>query len=700
MAKNLVIVESPAKADTIHKYLGRNYTVIASMGHVIDLPSSQMGVDIEDHFKPKYITIRGKGDTLKKLKKEAKASQTVFLATDPDREGEAISYHLANALNIPLEKKCRVTFNEITKSTVQKSMKEPREIDLDLVNAQQARRVLDRIVGYQISPILWKKVKKGLSAGRVQSVATRLICDREDEINAFVPEEYWSLDAILAVGKRVKDQFVAKFYGENGKKEELSTKEQVDAIIADLKGATYTIVDVKEKEKIRRPMPPFTTSTLQQEASRKLNFATKKTMMIAQQLYEGIQIKGEGKIGLITYMRTDSLRISTEAQQDAKEYIKGVYGENYIPATPNVYKAKGASQDAHEAIRSTNVRFTPDEVKESLNNDQFKLYKLIWSRFVASQMANAVLDTVSVDIDGAAKKKKVYRFKSSGFTIKFNGYMAVYHDSDEEKEKALPKLTKDQQVEFENLQGDQHFTQPPARYTEATLVKTMEELGIGRPSTYSPTISTIMSRGYVIRDKKQLLPTELGAIITSIMKKHFAEIVNVEFTANMEKQLDDIADGDIKWIEVLEEFYAGFGKTLEKAEAEMENVVIADEESDVICEKCGRNMVYKMGRFRKFLACPGFPECRNAKPIIKDTGVLCPKCGGKILEKKSKKGKIYFGCEKNPTCDFMIWDKPLKDEKCPKCGGIVVEKTSRGKTTVHCIDCDFVKDVPSKDAEN
>ena len=457
------------------------------MGHVIDLPSSQMGVDIEDHFKPKYITIRGKGDTLKKLKKEAKASQTVFLATDPDREGEAISYHLANALNIPLEKKCRVTFNEITKSTVQKSMKEPREIDLDLVNAQQARRVLDRIVGYQISPILWKKVKKGLSAGRVQSVATRLICDREDEINAFVPEEYWSLDAILAVGKRVKDQFVAKFYGENGKKEELSTKEQVDAIIADLKGATYTIVDVKEKEKIRRPMPPFTTSTLQQEASRKLNFATKKTMMIAQQLYEGIQIKGEGKIGLITYMRTDSLRISTEAQQDAKEYIKGVYGENYIPATPNVYKAKGASQDAHEAIRSTNVRFTPDEVKESLNNDQFKLYKLIWSRFVASQMANAVLDTVSVDIDGAAKKKKVYRFKSSGFTIKFNGYMAVYHDSDEEKEKALPKLTKDQQVEFENLQGDQHFTQPPARYTEATLVKTMS----GQKNAYTASFQMI-----------------------------------------------------------------------------------------------------------------------------------------------------------------------------------------------------------------
>lgn len=691
MAKNLVIVESPAKADTIHKYLGRNYAVIASMGHVIDLPSSQMGVDIENGFKPKYITIRGKGDTLKKLKKEAKAAQNVYLATDPDREGEAISFHLAEALNIPLDKQCRVTFNEITKSTVQKSMKEPRTIDMDLVDAQQARRILDRIVGYQISPLLWKKVKKGLSAGRVQSVATRLICDREEEIDAFIPEEYWSLEVVLAVGKRVKDEFTAKFYGPNGKKEELKTKEQVDELIALLKNAVYQVADVKQKEKLRRPQPPFTTSTLQQEASKKLNFATKKTMMIAQQLYEGIQLKGTGKVGLITYMRTDSLRISSEAQADAREYVKGVYGENYLPSAPPVYKAKNNAQDAHEAIRPSNVRFSPDEIKDSLSNDQYKLYKLIWSRFLASQMTPAVLDTVSADID-AESHSKSYRFKASGFTVKFNGYMAIYHDSDEEKEKGLPPLEKGQKLAYKELQGDQHFTQPPARYTEATLVKTMEEMGIGRPSTYSPTISTIMARGYVVREKKQLAPTELGTIITGIMKKHFADIVDVEFTANMEKQLDDIAEGQIDWVKVLEDFYAGFGQTLHKAEDEMENVVIADEESDVICEKCGRRMVYKMGRYGKFLACPGFPQCRNAKPIIKDTGAVCPKCGGKVLEKKSKRGKVYYGCEHNPTCDFMLWDKPLANEKCEKCGGVMAEKQTRGKKTIYCVDCGFVKE--------
>ena len=700
MAKNLVIVESPAKADTIHKYLGRNYQVVASMGHIIDLPSSQIGVDIEHDFAPKYITIRGKGDLLAKLKKDAKAADRIYLATDPDREGEAISWHIANALKIPEGENCRITFNEITKQAVQAAIKSPRSIDMDLVDAQQARRILDRIVGYQISPLLWKKVKKGLSAGRVQSATLKMICDREAEIDAFNPEEYWTLDALLAAGSRVKDKFTARFYAVDGKKKELATKEETDGVIASLQGAPYTVTDIKEKQKLRHPAPPFTTSTMQQDASRKLNFPTKKTMAVAQQLYEGIKLKDEGKVGLITYMRTDSLRISSQAQEAAGEYISSVYGKEYLPGKPNVYKTKAGAQDAHEAIRPTNVRFTPDSIKDSLTGEQYRLYKLIWSRFVASQMASAILDTATAEICAAGQNGHRYQFRASGYTIRFNGYMAVYSDlSDEdEKEKALPKLETGQEVKLIELKGEQHFTQPPPRYTEATLVKTMEEKGIGRPSTYAPTISTIISRGYVGKEKKQLFPTELGQIVTDIMKEYFEDIVNVTFTASMEEELDEIAEGKNDRVGVLKEFYTGFEPALHVAEQEMERIEIKDEESDVVCEKCGRKMVYKMGRYGKFLACPGFPECRNAKPIIKDTGVKCPKCGGMILEKKSKKGKIYYGCEKNPECDFMMWDQPLT-EPCPNCGGLMAHKNGRIKKD-YCMACGFERSSAKKNDED
>jgi DNA topoisomerase-1 len=700
MAKNLVIVESPAKADTIHKYLGRNYQVVASMGHIIDLPSSQIGVDIEHDFAPKYITIRGKGDLLAKLKKDAKTADRIYLATDPDREGEAISWHIANALKIPEGETCRITFNEITKQAVQAAIKAPRAIDLDLVDAQQARRILDRIVGYQISPLLWKKVKKGLSAGRVQSATLKMICDREAEIDAFNPEEYWTLDALLSAGNRVKDQFNARFYAIDGKKKELATKEETDAILAALEKALYTVTDVKEKQKLRHPAPPFTTSTMQQDASRKLNFPTKKTMAVAQQLYEGIKLKEEGKVGLITYMRTDSLRVSSQAQEAAGEYITSVYGKEYLPGKPNVYKTKAGAQDAHEAIRPTNVRFTPDSIKDSLTNEQYRLYKLIWSRFVASQMASAVLDTATAEICANGNDGHHYQFRASGYTIRFNGYMAVYSDlsEEDEKEKALPKLEAEQEVKLVELKGEQHFTQPPSRYTEATLVKTMEEKGIGRPSTYAPTISTIISRGYVGKEKKQLFPTELGQIVTDIMKDYFKDIVNVTFTANMEEELDQIAEGKNGRVAVLKEFYTGFEPALHAAEQEMERIEIKDEESDVICEKCGRKMVYKMGRYGKFLACPGFPECRNAKPIIKETGAKCPKCGGMILEKKSKKGKIYYGCEKNPECDFMMWDQPLA-ETCPTCGGLMAHKAGRANKD-YCTECGFERSSAKKHDED
>ncbi len=689
MAKNLIIVESPAKAKTIKKYLGNTYQVMASMGHIIDLPKSQIGVDLDNNFEPKYITIRGKGDLLGKLKKEAKASEHVFLATDPDREGEAISWHLAHVLGIADGEKCRVTFNEITKSAVQKAMKEPKAIDIDLVDAQQARRILDRIVGYKISPILWKKVKKGLSAGRVQSVATRLICDREDEIEAFVPKEYWSLDAYLSDTKSGKE-FKASFYGKDGEKMELPDEASVKAVLGVISGADFVVTAVKIGEAKRYPAPPFTTSTMQQEASRKLNFNTRKTMQTAQSLYEGVDVKGVGSIGLITYMRTDSLRIAAEAQTQARGYIGAAYGAAYVPAAARVYKSRKNAQDAHEAIRPTDVTLVPIKIKESLTNDQYKLYKLIWERFVASQMENAVLDTVSADIDANG-----YTFKASGSKIKFDGFMKVYiegtDNESDEKHTMLPPLKEQQKLINKALKDEQHFTAPPPRYTEASLVKALEEEGIGRPSTYAPTITTIIVRGYVIREKKSLLPTELGRVTTDIMKKHFDKIVDVEFTANMEKQLDDVEEGNAPWRQILEAFYGPFKNVLEKAEEEIGKVKIADEVSDVPCDKCGRMMVYKMGRYGKFLACPGFPECRNAKPIRTEAGVACPKCGKQVLVKKSKAGKTYYGCEDNPGCDFMTWDMPLKDEPCPKCGGLLVKKAPRlgNKTVCTNPNCDY-----------
>ena len=696
MAANLVIVESPAKAKTIKQYLGKSYSVIASMGHVRDLPKSQMGVDIEHGFTPKYITIRGKGDLLAKLKKEAKGAKKIYLATDPDREGEAISWHLANLLNIEENSKCRIAFNEITKTAVQAAVKEPRPIDRDLVDAQQARRILDRIVGYKISPLLWKKVKKGLSAGRVQSVTTRLIVDREREIEKFVPEEYWSIDALLK-DEKTGDSFSAAFHGKNGKKLKLTDKEAVDVVLADLKGERFVVAGVKTGEKKRNPAPPFTTSTLQQEASRKLNFTVKRTMTAAQHLYEGVAVEGHGTVGLITYMRTDSLRIANDAMNEVRTYIGDKYGSNFLPGSPRVYKTKNNAQDAHEAIRPTYVSITPAEVKSSLPADMYKLYKLIWERFVACQMMPAVYDTMNVDINAGA-----YLFKASGSHLKFKGFMTLYvegrDDGAEEKDMKLPRLSVQDELELLKLEHAQHFTQPPPRYTEATLIKTLEEKGIGRPSTYAPTITTITARGYVGREKKQLFPTELGCVVTDIMTQHFSDIVGVEFTANMEKELDSIEEGSTDWVQILQEFYTPFEKTLEKAEEEIGDVKIADEVSDVICEKCGRNMVYKMGRYGKFLACPGFPECRNAKPIIIDTGAQCPLCGGKILEKKSKAGKKYFGCEHNPKCEFMTWDQPVPDEKCPECGGLLLKKYSKRGNKIICSnkDCSFEQEEKNK----
>lgn len=686
MADYLVIVESPAKAKTIKKYLGKNYTVEASMGHVRDLPKSTLGIDTEHNFEPRYITIRGKGDLMAKLKKEAKSAKRVYLATDPDREGEAISWHLAAALGIDEKNTYRIAFNEITKSAVQSAVKNPRAIDINLVDAQQARRVLDRIVGYKISPLLWKKVKKGLSAGRVQSVATKLIVDREHEIEAFVPKEYWNIDASLSKIK-TKAKFAAKFYGGKNGKIELTNEAQVRKILADLENAEYTVTDVKKTTKSRNPAPPFTTSTMQQEANRKLGFAARRTMQAAQQLYEGVNVGGIGLVGLITYMRTDSLRIAAEAQAAASDFIKKNYGEEYAPKSYRVYKTKKNAQDAHEAVRPSDVTITPDKIKDSVTPDLYKLYKLIWERFVASQMENAVYDAQTADITANG-----YVFKSSGSKIKFAGFTRVYTESTDGKEKdegKVPELEKGENVSLLKLSEAQKFTEPPARYTEATLIKTMEEDGIGRPSTYAPTISTILARGYVAKKSKALYPTELGILVNDLMAEYFKDIVDVDFTANMEKRLDDVEAGSVDWVKIISDFYAPFMKTLEKAEDEIGKIEIKDEVSDVKCEKCGRMMVYKMGRFGKFLACPGFPECRNAKPIVKETGVNCPKCGGKILIKKTKRGKDYYGCEHNPECDFMVWDKPL-NKKCPKCGSIMLEKRSRGKVIEYCSneECD------------
>lgn len=694
--KKLLIVESPAKAGTIKKYLGSDYKVLASMGHIIDLPKSQLGVDVENGFEPRYITIRGKGELLTQLKKEAKKADKIYLATDPDREGEAISWHLARALNIDASSKCRVTFNEITKTAVKNAIKEPRSIDMDLVNAQQARRILDRIVGYKISPILWEKVKKGLSAGRVQSVATRLICDREEEIENFTPEEYWSIEAELTDPKS-KKSFTAKYYGENGKENKLANAEETRKITDDLRGAEFIVDSIKRGTQTRKPQPAFTTSTLQQDASRKFNFQAAKTMQIAQTLYEGVNLGGKlGTVGLITYMRTDSLRIADDAQREAVAFLTENYGSEYVE--PRKYKAKKDAQDAHEAIRPTSINIRPIDIKDKLTNDQYRLYKLIWERFAASQMANAVYDTVQVSIDANG-----HTFRASGSAIKFKGFTLVYEEATDTKteksksDKVLASLSEKEKLELKDLEEKQHFTQPPPRFTDATLIKELEENGIGRPSTYAPTISTIVSRGYVSRSKRQLIPTELGMVTTDIMKNNFSDIVDVDFTADMETELDEVEEGSMEWKKVLSDFYPPFEKNLESAVKNVEKIKIKDEESDVICEKCGRRMVYKISKFGKFLACPGYPECRNTKPIRTGTGAMCPKCGGEILVKRSKKGKTYYACEHLPKCDFMVWDMPIKDERCPQCGGLLLKKEGRGRK-IYCQneDCNYERKITSE----
>ena len=681
MSSKLVIVESPSKATTIKKYLGKGYTVIASMGHVIDLPKSQIGIDFENNYEPRYITIRGKGDLVKTLKKEAKNADKIYLATDPDREGEAISWHLANLLEIDKDADCRITFNEITKKAVSAGIKSPRPINEDLVDAQQARRVLDRIVGYKISPPLWKKVEQGLRGGRVQSVATEHICDRENEINAFIPQEYWSLDASLLKGKK---KFTAKFYGENGKKIDLKDEKTTRDIFNKIEKSKFIVSNIKEAPKKKSPEPPFITSTLQQEASRKLNFTTVRTMQAAQQLYEGINIKGKGQIGLITYMRTDSLRIADDARIEAEKYIREAYGNEFYPSSPRVYKTKKNAQDAHEAIRPSYIDINPEEIKSSLTPDQYKIYKLIWERFMASQMTDAVYDTVSVTIN--ADK---YEFKATGSSIKFAGFTLVYtesKDEEEQKETKLPPLEVGEELKLDKLIPEQHFTKPPSRYTEAALIRVLEEKGIGRPSTYSPTITTIIARGYVTRSKKTLFPTELGMIINDIISEHFKDIVDVTFTAEMENDLDMIEEGNADWHKIIDDFYQPFKITLQKAEESIGDIEIKDEVSDVVCDKCGTMMVYKQGKFGKFLACPAFPNCRNTKTIVKEIGIKCPKCAGEVIEKKSKRGKIFYGCSKFPECDFTSWDKPT-DKKCEKCGSVIYEKTGRGKR-FYCAACE------------
>lgn len=692
--KKLLIVESPAKAGTIQKYLGKNYTVVASMGHVIDLPKSTLGVDVDNEFEPKYITIRGKGDLLTSLKKEAKKADEVLLATDPDREGEAISWHLSNALNINPQSKCRVTFNEITKNAVKEAIKQPRAIDMKLVDAQQARRVLDRIVGYKISPILWEKVKRGLSAGRVQSVATRLICDREEEILNFVPEEYHTIDAILKDDKN-KKQITAKYYGENGKEKKLSSYEEANEVLDDINNNKFKVESVKVTEKKRNPQPPFTTSTLQQDASRKYSYQATKTMQIAQTLYEGVNLGGSlGTIGLITYMRTDSLRISDDALREAKDFLINEYGEENVSI--HQYKTKKSAQDAHEAIRPTSISIRPENIKNKLTNEQYKLYKLIWERFAASQMQSARYKITTAEITCGK-----HNFRAIGSEVVFKGYMSVYIESTDEKEekaKVLPNLENGSMLNLVSADGKQHFTQPPARFSDATLIRELEENGIGRPSTYAPTISTIVSRGYVQRSKKQLIPTELGNVTTDIMKQNFEDIVDVEFTANMEQELDNIEDGKAEWVGVLKDFYPPFAQNLQQAKENIEKVEIKDKVSDVICDKCGRNMVYKLSKFGKFLACPGYPECKNTMTIRMGTGVQCPKCDGEILVKQSKRGRTYYGCEHWPKCDFMAWDTPVKDEKCPDCGGLLMKKIGRG-TKLYCYNenCKFERKLKKND---
>ena len=673
MAHYLVIVESPTKVKTIKKFLGSNYTVMASNGHVRDLPKSQLGIDVEHDYEPKYITIRGKGEILAELRKEVKKADKVYLATDPDREGEAISWHLMHALKLENKKTYRITFNEITKNAVKSSIKNAREIDMNLVDAQQARRALDRVVGYRISPLLWAKVKRGLSAGRVQSVALRIIADREEEINAFIPEEYWSLDACLKV-KGERKPLTAKFYGTADEKMTIHSEQEVNQILAELEHEDYYVENVKKGERLKKAPVPFTTSTMQQEASNALNFATQKTMRIAQQLYEGITIKGSGTVGLITYLRTDSTRISEEADALAKSYIAENYGEEYVGSGSTTAKDDKKIQDAHEAIRPTDITRTPAMVKESLSRDQFRLYQLIWKRFVASRMKAAKYETTSVKI-GAGK----YRFTVAASRIVFEGFRSVYVESGEEKPEnnvLLKSLDKDSELSCDHFDKKQHFTQPPAHYTEASLVRKLEELGIGRPSTYAPTISTIIARRYVAKEGKNLNMTEIGEVVNNIMKESFPAIVDVNFTANMEGLLDCVAEGKVEWKSVIENFYPDLEAAVKKAEKELESVKIEDEVTDVICEECGRNMVVKYGPHGKFLACPGFPDCRNTKPYLEKVGVACPKCGKEIVYRKTKKGRRYYGCEGYPECDFMSWQKP-SEKKCPKCGGYMLEKGNK-----------------------
>ncbi len=695
MSKYLVIVESPAKAKTIRKYLGNDYKISASMGHIRDLPQSHLGVDINRGFEPMYITITGKGELIRNLKEDAQKAEKVYLATDPDREGEAISWHLAYLLNIEPTSSCRITFNEITKNAVVSAIQHPRALNMHLIDAQQARRILDRIVGYEISPVLWKKVRKGLSAGRVQSVATRIICDREKEIEDFVPEEYWSLDSIFL--KADNSSILARFYGKNGKKAEVKSKDEVDEIVKLMKSSDFSVANVKKSEKKRQPAPPFITSTLQQEASRKLGYSAQKTMMVAQQLYEGVDLGSEGSVGLITYMRTDSVRLSDDAIRDARRFIGDRFGLDYLPDKPRHFKTKSAAQDAHEAIRPSYVEREPEALKSMLTSDQYKLYKLIWDRFIACQMENAVFDTISVDIEGRQKpgadeaniaaNPTVLNFRASGSRMVYKGFMALYvegkDEEEEEESQQLPVVEKGEALKLKKSDPVQHFTEPPARYTEATLVKALEEKGIGRPSTYAPTISTIINRGYVERNKKQLVPTELGKIVNQLMIVNFSDIVNVNFTADMENQLDEIEEGKIPWKDVLRKFYSPFKENVKKAEKQIEKVEIPVEESDVICEKCGRKMVIRSGRFGKFLACPGYPSCKNTKPLMEEAGVKCPKCGGKVIVLKTKRGRKYLGCENYPKCDFMSWDMP-SDKTCPKCNSFMTAKSKGSLVQYKC----------------
>lgn len=689
MAKYLVIVESPAKVNTIKKFLGSNYEVVASNGHVRDMPKSTMGIDFENDYEPKYITIRGKGDKLAELRRCVKKADKVYLATDPDREGEAISWHLANALKLDPKKTARITFNEITKTAVKESLKHPREINMNLVDSQQARRVMDRMVGYSISPLLWMKIKRGLSAGRVQSVALRMLCDREDEINAFIPKEYWDMDAVLKYNKK---DFKVSFYGNEKGKIEITGKEQLDGIVKELKAARFTVSDVKKGNRSRKAPVPFTTSTLQQEASKALNFSTQKTMRIAQQLYEGVEIKGRGSIGLITYLRTDSTRISETAEAQVKDFIENNYGESYMTKEVTTKKSGKKIQDAHEAIRPTDVTLLPDSIKAQLPRDLFRLYQLIWKRFVASRMQSAVYETTNVKV--AAGK---YIFNAATSKLDFDGFMKVYTDSDNEKvvtNNTVSKLEKGMELDFVEFEENQHFTQPPAHFTEAALVKAMEEQGIGRPSTYAPTIGTIIGRRYVIKEKKNLYVTELGEAVNNVMKTAFAVIVDTAFTANMESLLDAVEEGTVEWKTIIRNFYPDLDEMVKEAEKKLEKIKIADEESEEICEECGRRMVIKYGPHGKFLACPGFPECKNTKPYLEKAGVPCPKCGKDVIIRKTKKGRRYFGCIDYPECDFMSWQRP-STKKCPQCGGYMVEKGN--KLACANAECGYVESKENKD---